>query len=129
MNGCARTLSLKDKVPTKEQQLDVLGCLDAILLEVLFDLLAALDGSALLGRRRAAHGNSAHGLTRYARQRRAPGMLAGRRRAQPSSRTRSRRARVPLDHPTRPAQTHRTTRVSDQPLILALAGPDTCAPR
>lgn len=65
---------------TKEQQLDVLGGLDAILLQVFLDLLAACKSSALLGRRGASHGDGAHGLARYARQRRAPRMLAVRRR-------------------------------------------------
>lgn len=75
---------------TKEQQLDVLSGLDAVLLEVLFDQLAARDGSALLGGRGAAHCDGAHGLARYARQRRAPRMLAARRRAQVAPRTRER---------------------------------------
>ncbi|CAB3231749.1 unnamed protein product [Arctia plantaginis] len=63
--------------------------LDAILLKVLLDLLAARDCSALLGGRGASHGDSPHGLARYTRQRRAPCMLAARRRAQIAPRTRS----------------------------------------
>lgn len=74
---------------TKEQQLDVLGGLNAIFFEVFFDLLAARQSGAFLGRRSATHGYSAHGVARYARQRRAPGMLPARRRAQVAPRTRS----------------------------------------
>lgn len=82
--------------PTEEQQLDVLRGLDAIFLEVSLDELAARDGGALLGGRGASHGDGAHGLARYARQRRAPRMLAARRRAQGGRAARAfARARAP----------------------------------
>lgn len=40
---------------TQQEQLDVLGGLDAVLFEVLFDLLAAGQGRPLLRRRSAPH--------------------------------------------------------------------------
>ena len=40
---------------TQQEQLDVLGGLDAVLLQVLLDLLAAGDGRPLLRRRSAPH--------------------------------------------------------------------------
>lgn len=47
-----------DELLTEEQQLDVLGCLDAILFEVLLDLLAPGERRTLLGRHSAAHDGS-----------------------------------------------------------------------
>ena len=46
---------------TEQQQFDVLGSLDAILLEVLLNLLAARPGCALLGAHGAAHDDGLEG--------------------------------------------------------------------
>lgn len=46
---CLRRERGKEAPITEEQQLDVLRCLDAILLEILLDLLAACYSSAFLG--------------------------------------------------------------------------------
>lgn len=105
-----RYIEREESSITKEQQLDVLGRLDAILLQVLLDLLAARDGGALLGGRGAAHGDSAHGLARYARQRRASRMLAARRRAHEAPRTRERAHACPGPVGKRSGATSHTTR-------------------
>jgi hypothetical protein len=55
------SLYLQNYLLTEQQQLDVLGGLNAVLLEVLLYLLAARPGCALLGAHGAAHDDGLEG--------------------------------------------------------------------